>query len=144
MKKKYEVYMDLTITVTIDVHADNEEQAKKIAIEGLDANESYFISKYDSLIEREVTDVHESEDDDDDLGSEELKEAMVYVRQELGEDRLAVIRAQATVCMEQRRPVDTDCNDEVHDLLEEWGEEHDLCEEWWSESIELEDIIARL
>ena len=142
--KKYEVYMDLTISVTVEVEAENAEQAERLAMDKVDNDNGYYVRKYDSLLEREVTEVHEYGPEEDDFGSSDLKEAVAYVREQLGEDRLAVIRAQATVCYDQRRPVDTDYNDEVHDLLEEWGEEHDLCEEWWSEMTEMEDIIVRL
>lgn len=95
---------------------------------------------YDRLVEDGVM---EGNDENDDLGGD-LPPAITYVREQLGESRLAVIRAQVTVCYEQRRPIETDYDDEVIDLLEEYGEENDLSEEWWSESIELEDIIARL
>ena len=141
--KNYEVRMTMLVAVTVSVEAENEEAAEKLAMEKTGNEEAYYLSKYDSVWEREVVEVNECEPEEDDLGGD-LQEAIAYVREQLGEERLAVIRAQASVCYGQRRPIDTDYNDEVHDLLEEWGEEHDLCEEWWSESIELEDIIVRL
>lgn len=95
---------------------------------------------YDRLVDDGVM---EGNDENDDLGGD-LPPAITYVREQLGESRLAVIRAQVNICYEQRRPIETDYDDEVIDLLEEYGEENDLSEEWWSESIELEDIIARL
>lgn len=141
--KQFEVRMTMLVAVTVSVEAEDAEAAEKLAMEKTGREESYYLSRYESVLEREVTDVNEEEPEEDDLGGD-LREAMAYVREQLGEDRLAVVRSQATVCYGQRRPIDTDYNDEVHDLLEEWGEEHDLCEEWWSESIELEDLIVRL
>jgi hypothetical protein len=141
--KQFAVDIDITVSKRIYVDAENEQQAREIVEEKM-KYPHYYYTKADAYVKHEITDVNEEEpDEDDDLGGD-LREAIAYVREQLGEERLLVVRAQANLCCEQRRPVDTDYNDEVHDLLEEWGEEHDLCEEWWSESIELEDIIVRL
>lgn len=144
--KKYEVYMDLTISVTVDVHAENEEQAKKMAKAGVDANESYFISKYDALIERKVTEVHECEPDEDDFGSSDLKEAVAYVREQLGEDDMAILHAGMNKCYEMHLiPNDNtmDCS-KVIDLLEEYGQDNDLPEGWWESECEMDEILAKL
>lgn len=41
----------------------------------------------------------------------------------------------------RRQPVTTDHDDEIQDLLEEWGEEHDLSEGWWANEADMEDIL---
>ncbi len=142
--KQFRVDVDFRVTKCIYIDAETPEEAEEIIREKCRSNPYQYTCNADSAELLEVTDVIECEPDEDDFGSDNLKEAMAYVREQLGEDRLAVVKAQATVCYDQRRPIDTDYNDEVHDLLEEWGEEHDLSEEWWSEMTELEDIIVRL
>lgn len=75
---------------------------------------------------------------------ENIKQAVDYVRQQMDEDELAVVRAQRMVCWDHHMPIQTDYDDTIHDLLEEYGEEHELSEEWWSETFELDDIIIEL
>lgn len=140
--KHFEVDVDITMSCRIEVDAESEEQAKTIVANWI-GDDPWCYVRDGHYISHEFEAVNECDPEEDDLGGD-LQEAIAYVRGQLGEERLAVVRAQASVCYGQRRPIDTDYNDEVHDLLEEWGEEHDLCEEWWSESIELEDIIVRL
>jgi hypothetical protein len=86
--------------------------------------------------------VNEGEPEED--GFPELTEALDYVREQLGASIVAVIKAQVDVCYEQRRPLETDYDDEVHDLLEEWGEDNDYGEEWWSPHCEFCDIIVKI
>ena len=73
-----------------------------------------------------------------------IQEALDYVRRELGTDKLAVVRAQRKVHWNLRLPIITDYDDEIHDLLEEWGEEHGLSEEWWSADVDFDDILEMI
>lgn len=73
-----------------------------------------------------------------------IQEALDYVRRELGADKLVVVRAQRKVQWCSRQPITTDYDDEIHDLLEEWGEEHGLSEEWWSAYVEFDDILEMI
>lgn len=70
-----------------------------------------------------------------------LQQALDYVRRELGIGALTVVRYQRNVCWLRRQPVTTDHDDEIHDLLEEWGVEHDLPEGWWANEADMEDIF---
>lgn len=70
-----------------------------------------------------------------------ISDALDYVREQLGIDKLVVVRSQRKVQWCQRQPITTDYNDEIYDLLEEWGEEHGLSEEWWSAYVEFDDIL---
>ena len=74
----------------------------------------------------------------------EIQEALDYVRRELGTDKLAVVRSQRKVQWCCRQPITTDYDDEIHDLLEEWGEEHDLPEGWWANEADMEDILTEV
>jgi len=142
--KRFEVRMTMLVAVSVEVEADSAEQAEKQAMEKTAREEAYYLQHYDSIWEREVTEVSECEDEPDEEW-DDLRDALAYVREQLGPDKVAVVKAQVNVCYEQRRPIETDYDDEVHDLLEEWGEEHGhLSEEWWSESVEFQDIIAKI
>ena len=61
--KQYEVSMTITVEVTVEVEAENNEQAEKLAMEKVDQQEAYYLSHYNSVWEREVQEVNESEDD---------------------------------------------------------------------------------
>lgn len=142
---KYKVFMDITVSkILYGIEAETDEQAQAIALEKVKNEPYYYAAHADGFVKAEVEDFDEDEEPEED-SFPELTEALDYVREQLGASVVAVIKAQVNVCYEQRRPLETDYDDEVHDLLEEWGEEHGhLSEEWWSESIEFQDIIAKI
>lgn len=70
-----------------------------------------------------------------------LQQALDYVREQMDDDKLAVVRAQRNHNWVHRMLVQTDYDEEIFDLLEEWGEEHGLSEEWWSAYVEFDDIL---
>lgn len=70
-----------------------------------------------------------------------LQQALDYVREQMDDDKLAVVRAQRNMNWVRRILVQTDYDDEIQDLLEEWGEEHDLPEGWWANEADMEDIL---
>lgn len=142
--KQFRVDVDFRVTNCIYIDAETPEKAEEMVREKCRSNPYQYTCNADSAELLEVTDVIECEPDEDDIGSDDLKEAMAYVREQLGEDRLAVVKAQATVCYDQRRPIDTDYNDEVHDLLEEYGQENDLPEGWWESECEIDEVLAKL
>ena len=63
--KKYDVSMTMTVEITVHVEAEDKEQAEKIAMEKTATEEAYYLSHYNSVWEREVADIEESEDDED-------------------------------------------------------------------------------
>ena len=133
----------MLVAVSVEVEADSAEQAEKQAMEKTAREEAYYLQHYDSIWEREVTEVSECEDEPDEEW-DDLRDALAYVREQLGPDKVAVVKAQVNVCYEQRRPIETDYDDTVHDLLEEWGEDNDYGEEWWSPHCEFCDIIVKI
>jgi hypothetical protein len=142
MAKRFEVDVDITMSCRIEVDAESEEQAKTIVANWIGDDPWHYV-KDGHYMSHEFEAVNEGEPEED--GFPELTEALDYVREQLGASIVAVVKAQVDVCYEQRRPLETDYDDEVHDLLEEWGEEHGhLSEEWWSESVEFSDIIAKI
>lgn len=76
--------------------------------------------------------------------SNQIEDALNYVRGQLGKDALDVVHSQKTAQWEYRSPIQTDYDDEIYDLLEEYGEEHGLSEEWWSTVMDFDDILVRL
>ena len=50
-KQTYDVQLELKVVATIKVTAENEEQAKAIAIEGVKENPYYYAGTCDKLIE---------------------------------------------------------------------------------------------
>lgn len=84
--------------------------------------------------------------DDDDNTPEELREGIKYVAENIDEDDLACIKAEANKCWKQHlAPTENliDC-EAITDLLEEYGQEHDLDERWWEEYAEIDEIINKL
>lgn len=74
-----------------------------------------------------------------------LQNALDYVRQELGIDKLAVVRSQRKTQWLCRQPITTDYDDDIYDLLNEWGEYQNLPAEWWDfDDVEFEDILESI
>lgn len=141
--KKYEVYMDLTISVTVEVEAENKSQAEQLAMDKVDNDNGYWVRKYDSLLEREVTEVHECEDEEDDT---DLKKAIRYVRDNMDEDDMVILKAEMNQCYKMHLIPTADVMDcsKVIDLLEEYGEYNDLPEGWWESECEIDEILLKL
>lgn len=140
--KRFNVDVDITMSCRIEVDAESEEQAKTIVGNWIGDDPWYYV-KDGHYIKHEFEEVSECEDEPDEEW-DDLRDALAYVREQLGPDKVAVVKAQVNVCYEQRRPIETDYDDEVHDLLEEWGEDNDYGEEWWSPHCEFCDIIVKI
>lgn len=57
--KDYFIYADMTITIHEVVSAENEEQAKKIALEKFKNEPFHYAKKCDACTNIEITDVNE-------------------------------------------------------------------------------------
>ena len=82
----------------------------------------------------------------DAVDDSELGKAIRYVQENIDEDDLACIKAEAKKCWKQHLvPTENliDC-EPVTDLLEEYGQENDLDERWWEEYAEIDEIINKL
>ena len=139
--KKYEVYMDLTVSVTVEVEAENESQAEKLAMDKVDNDNGYYVRRFDSLLEREVTEVHECEEDDSTIGK-----AIRYVRDNMDEDDMDILHAEMNKCYKEHLIPDRDTVDcsKVIDLLEEYGQDNDLPEDWWESECDFDEILVKL
>ena len=130
--KQYEVRMAMTVSVTVEVEAENQEQAEKLAIEKTEREEAFYLAQYDSVWEREVTEVNECEEDSDDDVPEKIKKALKYVRSQLKPEDLTLLRAHVDKAYVEHGNY-TDDDEKVIDLLEEYGDDNDLPEGWWEE-----------
>lgn len=89
----------------------------------------------------EIADIKPDAVDDSELGK-----AIRYVQENIDEDDLACIKAEANKCWKQHLvPTENliDC-EAITDLLEEYGQENDLDERWWEEYAEIDEIIGRI
>ena len=76
-----------------------------------------------------------------------IEMAVDYIRENMDEDDLAIVRANVNLCYKDHLvPNDNvmDCS-QVIDLLEEYGEENGLDEEWWDgDGHDISDILCKL
>jgi hypothetical protein len=82
----------------------------------------------------------------DAVDDSELGKAIAYVKENIDEDDLACIKAEANKCWKQHLvPTENliDC-EAITDLLEEYGQENDLDERWWEEYAVIDEIICKL
>ncbi len=92
----------------------------------------------------EITNEGKEDDGDGDLDS--MEAIVKFVRKNLDEDDLDIIRAEANKCYKMHIiPDDSsiDC-DAITEILDEYAEEHDLDEDWWEEYGDMSDIICEL
>jgi hypothetical protein len=82
----------------------------------------------------------------DDGTPKELREGIKYVLDNIDEDDLTCIKAEANKCWKQHLVPTEDMIDceAIIDLLEEYGQEHDLPERWWEQYCEIDEIICKL
>ena len=75
-----------------------------------------------------------------------IKKAIEYIRENMDEDDMAILKASMNKCYKQHLIPDEDVMDcdRVIELLDEYGEENELDERWWEEDTELSDILAEL
>ena len=74
----------------------------------------------------------------------EVNKAVAYVSNNMDADELKVIKAQVNLAWETRQQITTSFDDEVEDLMEEYGEENDLPEGWWLNDCELDEVLIKL
>ena len=138
--KNYCVDIDITMSVRVYVDAKDNESAEEKASE-LVKKDPYYYSKDGTYVTHEVTDVSESGEETEDV----LSEAIDYVRDNMDEDDLAILRAECNKCYNSHliptfSLVDAD---KVRELLDEYGEENSLDEDWYEEYDE-DEILSRL
>lgn len=139
--KQFRVDVDFRVTKCIFVDAETAEQAEQIVEQRCKDNPYQYTNNPDACTDYSICDVNECEDEPDEE-LDDLRDALSYVREQLGPDKVAVVKAQVNVCYEERGPIETDYDDEVYDLLEEWGEDNDLPEGWYLDEYDASEILA--
>ena len=90
-----------------------------------------------------LIDAIEGKEPDDDETPEEVREALEYVREQIGPVTRHYIRATVTKNMELRLPSHAGLDDgKITDLLEEYGSDNDLPEGWWESYGEMDDWLT--
>lgn len=143
MAKQFAIDVDFRVTKRIYVDADTEEQAEQKAKEMLDNNPYEYCTSPDSCADYEIYEVNECEEE---ITTDPLKPALDYVREQMAEEDLAVIRAQVDRNYRNHMaPSDYVTDDaKVIDLLEEYGQDNDLPEGWWENEGDIDDILLKL
>lgn len=149
MVKRFEVRMTMLVAVSVEVEADSAEQAETLAMEKTAREEAYYLQHYDSIWEREVTEVNECEDEDDDplaKYSDTYREGIRYMLSQLDEDDKAVIRAECNQALNQHQIPDSNIVDDskITDLLEEYGADEELPEGWYLEEYDASEILMMI
>lgn len=139
--KLYEVSMTMLVSVTVEVAAENPEDAEKKALEKLVCDEAYYLSKYDSVWEREVVEVNECE-----VEKSDIDKAIDYVREQMDKDDMTILQAEMNKCYKMHLIPNEDVMDcsKVIDLLEEYGQDNDMPEGWWENEGDIDDILLKL
>jgi len=148
MGKKFNVDVDITMSCRIEVDAESEEQAKTIVGNWIGDDPWQYV-RDGHYIKHEFEEVSECSDDPKDEVLEQwsmtFKEAVLYARDQMDEDDLAILRAQVSKNYKQHNAPATDIDDsKVIDLLEEYGEDHDLPEGWYLDEYDADDVMLVL
>ena len=140
--KQFNIDVDFTMSKRIAVEAESEERAKAILNGWIKYNPYEYAYSFDAYVKHEITDVNEEEPD----VPEEMRKALSYVRENMDEDDMAILKAQINKCYKSHiipNESAVDCS-KVIDLLEEYGEDNNLPEGWWEEYGEIDDVLMWL
>ena len=153
MAKQFAVDVDFRVTKRIYIDAENEEQAESKVKEMLDNNPYEHCTRPDSCTDYEICEVNECEEDDADTVdspsqdvynaySDNMKQAVKYVNEQLEPEDIAIICAMVDKNFNRHLNPAYGVNDgKIIDLLEEYGQDNDLPEGWWMEECDIDGIV---
>lgn len=72
-----------------------------------------------------------------------MKDAVNYVRENIGLEELDRAREEPMLYRKPIRLVNAELYEDIVDLLEEYGEDNDMPEGWWMEEVDIEEDIIR-
>lgn len=139
--KQFAVDIDITMSKRIYIDAENEDDAREKVEQKMEENPYEQARDFTSFVDYDITDVNEETE-----AKSRIKKAIEYIRENMDEDDMAILKASMNKCYKQHLIPDedvVDC-DRVIELLDEYGEENELDERWWEEDTELSDILAEL
>ena len=139
--KQFAVDIDITMSKRIYIDAENEDEAREKVEPKMDENPYEQARDFDAFVDYDITDVNEETE-----AKSRIKKAIEYIRKNMDEDDMAILKASMNKCYKQHLIPDEDVMDcdRVIELLGEYGEENELDERWWEEETELSDILAEL
>lgn len=144
MAKRFNVDVDITMSCRIEVDAESEEQAKTIVGNWIGDDPWQYV-KDGHYIKHEFEEVSECSNDPLTEYSEDYRKGIAYVKEQLDEDDLAILRAQVSKNYKQHNAPATGIDDsKIIDLLEEYGEDHDLPEGWYLDEYDADDVMLML
>lgn len=139
--KQFAVDIDITMSKRIYIDAENEDEAREKVEQKMEENPYEQARDFASFVDYDITDVNEETE-----AKSRIKKAIEYIRENMDEDDMAILKASMNKCYKQHLIPDedvVDC-DRVIELLDEYGEENELDERWWEEDTELSDILSEL
>lgn len=150
--KQFVIYVDFRVTKRIYVDAENAEQAEQKAKEMLENNPYEYCTRPDSCADYDIYEVNECEDDNADTAepsqdvynsySDNMKQAVKYVNEQLEPEDIAIICATVDINFNcHLNPSYGMDEGKIIDLLEEYGQDNDLSEGWWMEECDIDDIV---
>ena len=139
--KQFAVDIDITMSKRIYIDAENEDEAREKVEQKMEENPYEQARDFDAFVDYDITDVNEETE-----AKSRIKKAIEYIRKNMDEDDMAILKASMNKCYKQHLIPDEDVMDcdRVIELLDEYGEENELDERWWEEETELSDILAEL
>ena len=93
----------------------------------------------------EITEVGECDNDPLAGYSEDYRKGIAYVKEQMDEEDLAILRAQVSKNYKQHNAPATGIDDsKIIDLLEEYGQDHDLPEGWYLDEYDADEVMLML
>ena len=144
----------LRFSAEIYIKAENIQEAREkwegmqlFSQEALECEAEFidFESIEDAETYKDISEEWDADPDEYEAESPELDKAIDYIRENMDEDDMAILKANMSKCYKAHLIPDDnvmDC-DVVIDLLNEYGEENGLEEDWW-EDYEMSDILEKL
>ena len=141
--KYFNVDVDITMSCRIEVEAESEEQAKTIVGNWIGDDPMYYL-RDGHYISHEFEAVNEGENDNENENPV-LREAIKYVRENMDDCDLAILKAKVDKNFTQHMNPAYGIDDgKIIDLLEEYGQDNDLPEEWWEKYGDIDDILVKI
>ncbi len=140
--KQYAVDVNFTVAKRIYVDAENEGEAERIVDAQCKENPYEYCMQCDDCVDHEILEVFEDEEED----PTDIIKGLRYVRKQLNEDELLILKAKVSRNLESRQLASTGIDtSKVTDLLEEYGRDSGLPEDWWMETFsDIDDLLTDL
>ena len=73
-----------------------------------------------------------------------IEKAIRHVAKNVDKERVSIACGYMYLHRSPLHVEDPQLEDDIHDLMEEYGEEHGLPEGWWQSEVDENDIVLRL